>query len=55
MACLHYIYLNFDYSYDEFKLTVLMSNEYVKSTMQFRQRENGVHQGKRGHVYHAND
>ncbi len=26
------LYPNFDYSDDEFKLTVLMSNEYVKST-----------------------
>ncbi len=26
------LYPNFDYSDDDFKLTVLMSNEYVKST-----------------------
>ncbi len=29
------LYPNFDYSDDEFKLTVLMSNEYVKSTAKF--------------------
>ncbi len=29
------LYPNFDYSDDDFKLTVLMSNEYVKSTTKF--------------------
>ncbi len=29
------LYPNFNYSDDEFKLTVLMSNEYVKSTAKF--------------------
>ncbi len=29
------LYPNFDYSDDNFKLTVLMSNKYVKSTAKF--------------------
>ncbi len=29
------LYPNFDYSDDDFKLTVLISNEYVKSTAKF--------------------
>ncbi len=29
------LYPHFDYSDDDFKLTVLMSNEYVKSTAEF--------------------
>ncbi len=29
------LYHNFDYSDDDFKLTVLISNDYVKSTAKF--------------------
>ncbi len=29
------LYPNFDYSDDDFKLIVLMSNEYIKSTAKF--------------------
>ncbi len=35
LNCLFTLYPSFDYSDDDFKLTVLMSNEYVKSTAKF--------------------
>ncbi len=33
------LYTNFDYNDDEFKLTVLTSNEYFKSTAKFKMQK----------------